>query len=324
MDTDTKSQKGMLVDHQILRRLRGGRRTNSFVAKDPSGKKVILTYFDYDKAKEQYRALAHTDGVPTEELDSVAEPQAKRVMEDFKQAAVRVKGLERDYVGQIFDWGFDKATNNLVVIQEYIPGVDIAYALEGLKPIHSIALFAQAAKGLENIHKSGFLHLNIKPNRILVNFEGDKPEVKITDFGFAIPKVGYTGEYYGSVHYIAPEVIFNDRAKIDERADMFSFGATMYYALTKRYPFIKRDGSHGNRRKLKVIVEREKFVEPPSYTNREMPKELEQIMLGLLEHDPDKRAYKTATVLLNALHNQWPKESLEMPIDGTSTLLGKG
>lgn len=321
MDKDI--QEKTIVEHQILRRIRSGVASASYIAKEAGGRRVILTYFDFDKVKERYRAVASGDGVPTAELDAVAEPQAKRYMEEVKQAAIRVKDLERDHVGQIFDWGVDKETGNLVVIKEYIHGVDIMYALDGLKPIHSICMFAQAAKGLDSIHKSGFLHLNIKPNRIQVNFDDDKPFVKITDFGFAVPKTGHTGDYFGSAHYMSPEAVFNDHGKVDERADMFSLGVTMYHCLTGALPFEKRAAAKGNRRKLKVIVERENFVEPPSHFNREIPEALDKIILGILEHDPDKRAYSRALDLLGAFHENWPNESVAMPIDGTSTLLGR-
>lgn len=318
MDTDTQ-EKPVIVNHQILRRLKSGLTTTSHVAKDADGKRVILTYLNYDKIIEQYRAIAHIDGVPTAELDSVAEPQAKQLLEEYKQAAIRAKGLGSDHVGKILDWGIDEKTGGLVIMQEYVPGVDIFYALDGLKPIHSICMFAQVAKGLDFIHRAGFLHLNIKPGRIQVNLEEDKPFVKITSPGFAVPKTGYAGNYYGSAPYMAPEVIFDERGKIDEMADMFSLGATIYYCITGRQPFEKRADAEGSRRKLKVIVEREKYIEPPSYSNKEVPEALDKIVLGLLEHDPDKRAYKTADSLLNAFHSQWPKESQVMPVEDTST-----
>lgn len=73
-----------------------------------------------------------------------------------------------------------------------------------------------------HVHKAGFLHLDLKPANILINFEGT---LKIGDFGMAtsLPADPDT-EFEGDREYLAPEVL---RGEIDKPADVFSLGLIM-------------------------------------------------------------------------------------------------
>lgn len=76
-----------------------------------------------------------------------------------------------------------------------------------------------ASQGLQEIHDAGFMHLDMKPANILINFEG---ELKISDFGLAQPCPLESGvEIEGDREYMAPEVL---EGKADRSADIFSLG----------------------------------------------------------------------------------------------------
>lgn len=77
--------------------------------------------------------------------------------------------------------------------------------------------------GLEHIHKSGFLHLDLKPANVLIAFDGT---LKISDFGLALPYPAPADiEREGDREYIAPEVLA--RNAYDRPVDVFSLGLTM-------------------------------------------------------------------------------------------------
>jgi serine/threonine protein kinase len=104
---------------------------------------------------------------------------------------------------------------------------------------HSEKLFKQAATGLAYMNASGWVHRDVKPDNILVNSLGD---VRIIDFAIAYrPPTGFAkwlgrkGKAQGTRSYMSPEQI---RGHIlDGRADIYSFGATVYEVLTRRPPF---------------------------------------------------------------------------------------
>lgn len=309
-------------DYEVIRCLRSSFKWTSYLAKDKTGNLVTLTYFDKDKMIERYKVSAFQNGANQDNIETEAKNFADDYEESIRQSVERIKGLGNDHVGTTFGLFFDTSKKQTVVVSEYIQGVDLFYASGRLKPNQLICLFAQALDGISFIHKSGFLHLNLKPSRICVDFDGEKPNVMVTDFGLGIPLQGYTGKYNGTLFYMAPEVILEKRSEIDDRADLFSFAVTMYYCLTGHQPLGDRFAAHSNKSKLSRIVESEKSVFiPPSHYNSEVSAEMDELVLGLLEKEPSKRKFRTAGNLLNFMYEKWPKESHQMARESTSTLV---
>jgi serine/threonine protein kinase len=90
--------------------------------------------------------------------------------------------------------------------------------------------------GLSAVHSQGMVHRDLKPDNIRISTRG---EVKIMDFGIALDpsesNLTQPGVLIGSPHYLSPEQIVG--AKLDGRADLFSFGITFYEMLTGQKPF---------------------------------------------------------------------------------------
>jgi serine/threonine protein kinase len=104
---------------------------------------------------------------------------------------------------------------------------------------HSI--FKQAATGLAYMNASGWVHRDIKPDNMLVNSAG---ELRIIDFALAqkIQKPGMfsklfrrRGKAQGTRSYMSPEQIRDEM--LDQRADIYSYGASLYELVTARPPF---------------------------------------------------------------------------------------
>jgi eukaryotic-like serine/threonine-protein kinase len=101
-----------------------------------------------------------------------------------------------------------------------------------------LRLGKQIADGLAAAHAQGLIHRDIKPGNILL--EGGVTErVKITDFGLARTtddaSMTQSGMIAGTPLYMAPEQARGER--LDQRADLFSFGSVLYQMLTGRPPF---------------------------------------------------------------------------------------
>lgn len=314
------SGDGIVRSFTLYRKIISGSRTDSFLAKDDSGDRVMLTFLNAEKIREKFMFKAYLEGRSASELEADASAQIEKYQKEFKAIVDRTKGIGSEHVAQTIGTGFDRDGGRLVVVSEYVPGVDLYYATRGLRPVQMISLFVQALDGLGFIHKSGFLHLNIKPARIRVDIEGLPPVVRFTDFGFAIPKNKYAGEYGGTSLYVAPEIIFDRREKIDERADLYEFAVTAYYCLTERHPTEHRLEAGSNRARLGTIIERETLFSPPSHLNKDVPAKLDEIFMGLLEKDPDRRPHKRAADLINTFYEIWPHESREMPHEVTTSM----
>jgi serine/threonine protein kinase len=101
-------------------------------------------------------------------------------------------------------------------------------------------IIQQSAEGLYYMHTQGYVHCDIKPDNFLVSREG---EVKLIDFTISrkIPKGiskffgGKSKHIQGTRSYMAPEQIRGLR--LDQRADIYSFGCVLYELVTGKLPF---------------------------------------------------------------------------------------
>ena len=178
------------------------------------------------------------------------------------------------------------------IVMELIDGITLKQYMEkkGVLNWKETLHFAiQIAKALEHAHSRGIVHRDIKPHNVMVLKNGS---VKVTDFGIAriMSKSNtLTKEALGSVHYISPEQAKGGR--VDNRSDLYSLGVVMYEMMTGRAPY---DGESP----VSVAIQHINGGAPmPSTLNPNIPGGLEQIIMRLMEVDPNKR-YPTATALL--------------------------
>jgi WD40 repeat protein/serine/threonine protein kinase len=91
------------------------------------------------------------------------------------------------------------------------------------------------AEALDHAHQQGVIHRDIKPSNLLLDGRG---KVWVADFGLArmesSPSMTATGALLGTLRYMSPEQAQGDRAIIDQRADVYSLGVTLYELLTLR------------------------------------------------------------------------------------------
>jgi WD40 repeat protein len=148
----------------------------------------------------------------------------------------------------------------------------------------------QTAAGLEAAHRQGVIHRDIKPANILL--ENGVERVKITDFGLARAaadaQLTQTGVVVGTPWYMAPEQARGEH--LDQRADLFSLGSTLYAACTGRAPF-RASGSWAI---LKRVCE--DTPRPIREINPDVPDYLVAIIEKLLAKDPAERFQSAAEV----------------------------
>ena len=153
--------------------------------------------------------------------------------------------LSHPNVVAVFDLATDGDQHWLVM--EYVEGDNLSRAVrdEGpLPPEQAGELLGRAADALAAAHAEGIVHRDVKPSNLLVTRDG---QVKLTDFGIARgdteKSLTQTGLITGSPAYIAPEVAGGSSATT--ASDVWSLGATLYYALAGTPPYEATDNVLG-------------------------------------------------------------------------------
>lgn len=147
-----------------------------------------------------------------------------------------------------------------------------------------------ALHALGQAHHAGIYHRDLKPDNIIYT-DHHRAHIKITDWGLgrdidrkSLALTAATGEIGGTPGYCAPEQWFS-LENIDGRADIFSLGVIFYETMTGRRP-----PSYDNNMKRTV-------VDPPSKFHPTISKDLDNIILRMLELDPEKRYWSVLELI---------------------------
>ena len=238
--------------------------------------------------------------------DQAGKPFALRKMHDrlrFNLLARRrfLRGCEilsqihhHDYVIQYIEHG--KIGTSLYCLMEYVESSNLKQLLSRSDPLleENVGnIMIDMAVALEHVHDSGFMHLDFKPENVLVTRNAN---VRLVDFDLARPKPEKPmkcSKNPGTPAYMAPEQMM--RQPFDHRADIFAYGATAYELLTGEKPFTGESPKEIVRSQLDRTAFR-----APREINPDIPAGLEKTILRCLEKDPDKR-YPIASVLVHDL-----------------------
>ena len=147
-----------------------------------------------------------------------------------------LKAITHPYIIKVFDTF--RTENELYFILEYCPNHDLQFRVEKEGPLQTAQLLEYAQMILDALlflEENNISHNDIKPSNILIDQYG-RP--KLADFGLS--KKLTTGElskdFAGTPAYLAPEILH--RHSYDPiKADIWSFGMTLYYLATGEFPY---------------------------------------------------------------------------------------
>ncbi len=182
-------------------------------------------------------------------------------------------------------------------VMEYVPGQDLERLVQNGGPLsvsHACDLAYQIASALVEADKHGLVHRDIKPSNILVTPEG---QAKLLDFGLACNAENrhtQQGMVLGTIDYLAPEQA-NDARAVDIRADIYSLGGTLFWALTGKVPFPSQAPF-----RQRVVARSVQTPPSVSQSRTEVPLELDSIISRLMATNPDER-YPTPQAVMRAL-----------------------
>lgn len=152
-----------------------------------------------------------------------------------------------------------------------------------------------AAEAIDHAHQYGVLHRDVKPGNLLLDRSG---KLWVTDFGLARLEgdagLSLTGDLAGTLRYLPPEVVQAQRPAVDQRADVYSLGATLYEMLVLQPAFDEAD-------RAKLL--RQILVDDPTPLGEidpSVPPELQTIVQRAMEKRPDDR-FASAQLLADEL-----------------------
>jgi serine/threonine-protein kinase len=209
----------------------------------------------------------------------------------FAREARAAAAVVHDHVVPVF--GVNAEATPPYLVMAFIPGQSLQQRIDRSGPLELkevLRIAMQAAAGLAAAHAQGLVHRDIKPANIML--ENGVERVRIMDFGLARAvddaSVTRTGSVAGTPQYMAPEQARGEI--VDQRADLFALGSTIYAMCTGHAPFRGESGV--------AVIRQVCDVEPRPIraTDPEVPVWLEGIVRKLHAKEPAERFQSAAEV----------------------------
>jgi hypothetical protein len=186
----------------------------------------------------------------------------------------------------VFVLAADEEAGQPYIVMELMSGSTLQELIEGQGPLpveQAVTRILDVIEGLEEAHRLGVIHRDVKPSNCFIEQDG---RIKIGDFGLSKSlaqdsRLTRTGSFLGTPLYASPEQV---RAEaVDEKTDVYSVAATLYFLLTGRAPHETGDAAATLAR----------IVSEPAPSMRsllpELPANLDEIVHRGLEKQPDDR-----------------------------------
>ncbi len=200
--------------------------------------------------------------------------------------------LSDPHIVGVYD--FDVCGSAAYLIMEYVDGITLTELMREEGPLSidvATCVFEAVAGALETAHDNQVLHLDIKPDNVLINRQG---QVKVADFGLSqlSHAAGFGRAAGGTIGYMPLEQMRLQAC--DARTDEWALAALTYQMLMGENPFVARDLDSAER----AIEQAEVVV--PSSVRLDVDEELDEALFGALAIDADER-FDTVSLFSEAL-----------------------
>jgi serine/threonine protein kinase len=234
-------------------------------------------------------------------------PDFEEVLARFEREARATAQLRSIHTAHVVD--VDTLPDGLpYIVMEYLDGTDLdaALAASGPMPVEqAVDVTLQVADAVAEAHDLGIVHRDLKSANVFVCRVGNRPLVKVLDYGISksvddgSSRITGADSYFGTPCYAAPEQL-RAAGDADARSDVWSLGVILFELLTGRTPFT---GSS-------TAVIAKVMADPipwPLDLRPDIPRELARVMLRALERDPNLR-FQTMREFAGALEPFGPLE----------------
>ena len=229
-------------------------------------------------------------------------PEASRkdpaLVRRFVREARAASALNHPHIITVFDAGEVEAGH--FIVMELVEGRMLRDMMgEPASPETVVGIGTQVAKALAAAHSAGIVHRDVKPENIMVRYDGF---VKLLDFGLArmesvstattgtgTTTYDKTEGVVGTIRYLSPEQARG--VQVLPPSDIFAFGLVLYEFSTGKHPF-----SGESLAVINAILTQSAI--PPRQLNPEIPQPLESVILSMIEKDPRRRPAADQVVML--------------------------
>jgi len=213
--------------------------------------------------------------------------------ERFMREAQAAAALDHPNICTVYE--FDETEETPFISMAYIEGQSLKKKIDSgpLELDEALKIATQVAEGLQEAHKKGVVHRDIKSANIMVT---ETAQAKIMDFGLA--RVSGTtlltkeGSTMGTIAYMSPEQARGE--EVDFRTDIWSLGVVLYEMFGGQLPF------KGERDQSVVYAILNEKPQPITDLRSEIPTSIGQVVSKALEKNPDER-YQHVEELLDDL-----------------------
>ena len=231
------------------------------------------------------------------------------LVQRFFNEAKAATAIDHPGIIEVFDFGYTD-DGRAYLVMEFLEGQPLSRRIEErgrLGEVEATQIARGIASALTAAHDKGIVHRDLKPDNVFLVPDPDVPggeRPKVLDFGIAklaepngLAAVGtrhtVTGMLMGTPLYMAPEQA-RAAGAIDHRADLYSLGCILYELLVGQPPFVAEGAGE--------IIALQLFgsVVPPNTRVHDISRELEAIVMKLLEKEPDAR-FQHASEVVDAL-----------------------
>ena len=212
--------------------------------------------------------------------------------ERFIFEAQAAAGLDHTNICTVFE--IDEAEGNLFISMAYLEGPSLKERIKQspLKLEEVLDIAIQVAEGMDEAHKKGVIHRDIKSANIMLT---EKGQAKIMDFGLAKSekqrRITKVDTIMGTIAFMSPEQA--QGVNVDHRTDIWSLGVVLYEMVTSECPF-KRDTDAAV---IHSIIYESPI--PPTELRLDIPTELEQVILKCLRKEMKDRYQSMRRLILD-------------------------
>ncbi len=199
----------------------------------------------------------------------------REVIARFESERQALALMEHQHIAKVFDAGATPLGRPYFVM-ELVRGIPITDYCDaaGLGTRERLALFGDVCSAISHAHQKGVIHRDIKPSNVMITLHGDKPVVKVIDFGIAKATQGRLTDktlftrfeqFMGTPAYMSPEQANWSGLDVDTRSDIYALGVLLYELLTGQPPFDARKMATAGYDEIRRIISE---VEPPKPSAR--------------------------------------------------------
>lgn len=210
-------------------------------------------------------------------------------VERFRREAQTAAKLKHPNVVTVYDFGVSK-DGLAYLVMELVEGESLGRLIEqqGTLPEATAAeIIRQVCAAMDEAHRQGVVHRDIKPDNILVRMTPDDIHVKVLDFGIAAVRditassLTRTGSIVGTPYYMSPEQCQGE--ELDGRSDIYGLGIVLFEMLTGFLPF-------NSPTPTAVVVQQVNQAPPPLRSlNANISPSVEAVVLHALEKRREAR-----------------------------------